>query len=46
MSICCDINTMGVVEHERSLRGTWVSAKCISDFSSATQLPECLYQRL
>jgi hypothetical protein len=23
MYICCDINTMGVVQHERSLKGTW-----------------------
>jgi hypothetical protein len=39
-SICCDINTMEVVEHESSLRGTQGVAKCFSDFSSALQLPE------
>jgi hypothetical protein len=26
MSICCDINMLGVVEHKRSLRGTQGSA--------------------
>jgi hypothetical protein len=42
MSICRDINLMGAVEHERSLRGTQGVAKYFSDFSSALQLPECL----
>jgi hypothetical protein len=37
---------MGVVEHERSLRGTPGVAECFSDFSSALQLPECLYHRI
>jgi hypothetical protein len=46
MSICCDINTMGVVEHKRSLRGTWGTGKCFSDFWSALQLPECLYDSI
>jgi hypothetical protein len=46
MSICCDINMMGVVEHKRSLRGTQGVAYCFSDFSSALQLPECLYRSI
>jgi hypothetical protein len=35
---------MGVVEHERSLRGTQDIAEYFSDFSSALQLPEYLSQ--
>jgi hypothetical protein len=31
---------MGVVEHKRSLRGTWGLAECFSYFSSALQCPE------
>jgi hypothetical protein len=46
MSIYFDINTMGVVEHERSLRETQGEAKYFSDFSSALQLPECLYHSI
>jgi hypothetical protein len=41
VSIYCDINTMGVVEHERCLRGV-----SLTDFSSALQLPECLYHSI
>jgi hypothetical protein len=40
------INTMGVVEHERGLRGKHGIAKCFSDFSSALLLPECLYHSI
>jgi hypothetical protein len=36
VSICCDIDTLGVVEHERSLRGIRGIAKCLSDFLSPT----------
>jgi hypothetical protein len=46
VSIYCDIITMGVVEHERSLRGTQGIAKCFSDFSSALQLPGCSYKSI
>jgi hypothetical protein len=37
---------MGVVEHERSLRGTQGIAECFSDFLSALQLPECLHHHI
>jgi hypothetical protein len=37
---------MGVVGHEGSLKGTQDTAKCFSDFSSALQLPECLYHSI
>jgi hypothetical protein len=35
MSICCDVNRLRVVEHERILRGTQGVVECFSDFSSA-----------
>jgi hypothetical protein len=41
MSICCDINTMGVIEHKRSLGG-----RSFCDFLSGVQLPECLYHSI
>jgi hypothetical protein len=50
VSIYCDINTKGVVEHERRLRGTREVARdvaeCFSDFSSALQLTSCLYHSI
>jgi hypothetical protein len=31
--MCCDINMLGVLEHDRSLRQTWGIVKCFPYFS-------------
>ena len=46
VSIFCVINTLGAVEQERSRRETRGVAECFFDYSSALQLPECLYHSI
>jgi hypothetical protein len=42
--LSADVNTMGVVEHERiKFKRTSLT---FSDFSSALQLPKCLYHSI
>jgi hypothetical protein len=43
VSIYCDINTLEVVEHLRSQRNTCLCIVFLLNFSSALQLPSCLY---